>query len=104
MVAGAATIGGVLGYGIGEYHRWHTSEPSFISPSAEPIVNRALDIYGHGKVSREGLRRSYDINVVYLPTMTCVGFNLLPQTLGGGDTMCLDKSGQRVVQWYHNGE
>lgn len=67
-------------------------------------MNKALDIYGHGKVSREDLRKSFDLNVVYLPTMTCVGFNLLPGTAGGSDTMCFDKSGQRVVLKYRNGD
>jgi hypothetical protein len=53
---------------------------------------------------REEIRQSNDINVVYLPTMTCVGFNLLPGTAGGDDTICLDKSGQEVVLKYRDGE
>src|SRR4051794_2944474 len=80
-----------------------SSEATHVRPSDEPIVNRALDIYGHGKVSRAALRRSYDINVVYLPTMTCVGFNLRQTTAGGDDTMCFDKSGKLVLT-YTNGD
>ena len=75
-----------------------------IRTSDEPIVDKAQDIYGHGKVSREDLRGSYDINIVYLPQMTCVGFNLRPGTAGGDDTLCLDKAGQRVVLHYTNGD
>jgi hypothetical protein len=79
-------------------------ESAHVRASDEQIVNKALDIYGHGKVSREDLRRSYDINVVYLPQMTCVGFNLKPGTAGGDDALCLDKAGQRVVLQYTNGD
>src|SRR4051812_13610378 len=79
-------------------------QATHVRPSEEAIVNKALDIYGHGKVSREDLRKSFDINVVYLPTMTCVGFNLLPGTAGGDETMCFDKSGQNVVITYRNGD
>jgi hypothetical protein len=68
----------------------------------DPLVERALDLYGHGKLSREAIRKSNDLNVVYLPNMTCVGFNLLPGAAGGDDTMCLDKSG-KVVLTYRDG-
>lgn len=69
----------------------------------DPIIDKALDFYGHGKLSRVAIRKSYDLNVVYLPTMTCVGFNLLPGTAGGDDTLCLDETG-KVVLTYTNGE
>jgi hypothetical protein len=69
----------------------------------DPIVNKALDIYGKGKVSRSDLLRSYDVNVVYLPNMTCVGLNLRPGTAGGDDTMCFDKS-EKLVLTYVNGD
>jgi hypothetical protein len=70
----------------------------------DPIVDKALDIYGNGKLSRESIRKSSDLNVVYLPTMTFVGFNVLPGAAGGDDTICLDKSGQRVVLKYRDGD
>jgi hypothetical protein len=50
------------------------------------------------------VRKSNSINVVYLPTMTCVGFNLLPGSVGGDDTVCLNKSGQRIVLTYMDGQ
>lgn len=81
-----------------------SAEPTHVRASDDQIINKALDIYGHGKVSRENLRKSYDLNVVYLPQMTCVGFNLRPGTAGGDDTLCLDKAGQRVVLQYTNGD
>lgn len=94
-----AAVALAVGYAIGNQQ----SRQSHIRGSDEALVNRALDIYGHGKVSREDLRKSYDIAVVYLPEMTCVGFNLKPGTAGGDDTMCLDGSG-RVVAFYTNGD
>ena len=81
-----------------------SANPTHVRTTDEPVVNKALDIYGHGKVSREDLRRSFDINVVYLPQMTCVGLNLKPGTAGGDDTICLDKAGQHVVLQYTNGD
>ena len=80
-----------------------SAEATHVRASEEAIVNKALDIYGHGKVSREELRRSYDINVVHLSTMTCVGFNLRPGTAGGDDTMCFDRS-DNLVLTYTNGD
>jgi hypothetical protein len=102
LLVGAGLIGGVVGYTVrsSEWMRPIAPRTAF----RDPIVDKALDIYGHGKVSREEIRRSNDINVVYLPTMTCVGFNLLPGTLGGDDTMCFDPSGQRVVLQHRNGD
>jgi hypothetical protein len=69
----------------------------------DPIVNKALDIYGKGKISRAHLRAEYDINIVYLPKMTCVGLNLRPGTVGGDTTMCFDKSG-RFLGYYIDGD
>lgn len=102
LLGAAALIGGVVGYAIrsSEWTRPVAPRTAF----GDPIVDKALDIYGHGKLSREAIRRSHDLNIVYLPTMTCVGFNLLPGTAGGDDTMCLDKSGQHVVLTYRNGD
>ena len=76
---------------------------SHIRESDEPVVNKALDIYGKGKVSRADLLKSYDVAVVYLPNMTCVGFNLRAGTAGGDETMCFDKTGRQVVS-YRNGD
>jgi hypothetical protein len=58
-----------------------------------------MDTFRHGKSSREALRRRYHINVVYLPTMACVGFNLMPPALGGDQTMCFDKTGKLVLTY-----
>jgi hypothetical protein len=102
LVIGAAAIGGDFGYHLGANRQ--PSDPSFVRAADEPIVNKASDFYGRGKVSREALREANNIDVVYLPTMTCVGFNTLPRTLGSDDTVCLDKSGQRVVLTYRDGE
>jgi hypothetical protein len=104
LVLGAAVIGGIVGYAVRTIQWTGSPARSSIRASEEPIVNKALDIYGHGKISRKDLRKSFDLNVVYLPSMTCVGFNLLPGTLGGDDTICFDKSGQRVVLKYRNGD
>jgi len=102
LLGAAGLIGGVVGYAIRSSEWIRPVAPR--TASNDRIVDKALDIYGHGKLSREGIRRSYDLNVVYLPNMTCVGFNLLPGTAGGDDTMCLDKSGQHVVLTYRDGD
>jgi hypothetical protein len=69
----------------------------------EPLINHALDLYGKGKATRDELRRSFDLAVVYLPNMTCVGFNLKAGSAGGDETMCFDKKGQKVLT-YRNGD
>ena len=102
LLGAAGLLGMVIGYMVRSSEWMRPTAPR--TAFRDPVVDRALDIYGHGKLSREAIRKSYDINVVYLPTMTCVGFNLLPGTAGGDDTMCLDKSGQRVVLKYRDGD
>jgi hypothetical protein len=102
MLGAAGLVGCVVGYAVRSTEWMRAVAPR--TAFRDPIVDKALDIYGHGKVSRERLRKSYDLNVVYLPSMTCVGFNLLPGTAGGDDTICLDKSGKRVVLTYTNGD
>ncbi len=99
LLMAAAAVALATGYSIGD----RQPRQPLIRASDEPLVNRALDIYGHGKVSREDLRKTFDLAVVYLPKMTCVGFNLKPGTAGGDETMCLDASG-RVVLFYRNGD
>jgi hypothetical protein len=89
---------------VGANHYPRLPGPSFIRAGDEPIVSKALDIYGRGKLSHAELLKSNDINVVYLPTMTCVAFNVLPGSAGGDDTMCFDRSGQRVVLTYRAGD
>ena len=74
-----------------------------VRESDAAIVNRALDVYGKGKVDRDQLRRSFDIAVVYLPKMTCVGFNVKAGTAGGDETLCFDKTGREVIS-YSNGD
>ena len=102
LLGAAALIGGVVGYAIrsSEWMRPVAPRTAF----GDPIVAKALDIYGHGKLSRGAIRKSYDLNVVYFQAKTCVGFNVLPGTAGGDDTMCLDKSGQHVVLTYRSGD
>lgn len=74
-----------------------------VRPSDQNIVNHALDVYGDGKMSRQELLSSNYISVVYLPKMTCVGFNLRPGTAGGDDTLCFDENGRKVLS-YRNGQ
>ena len=102
MLGAAGLVGCVVGYAVrsAEWMRPVAPRTAF----TDPIVDKALDIYGHGKLSRDAVRKSRDVNVVYLPSMTCVGFNLLPGTAGGDDTICLDKSGTRVVLAYRDGD
>jgi hypothetical protein len=96
LLVGVAAIAACLGYAFGS--RWVRPSPCFHATANDPVVDRALDLYGHKKVSRSALRKSLDINVVYLADMTCVGLTDLPGTADGGtDTWCFDKSGQRVV-------
>lgn len=76
-----------------------TSETCGVRESDEPVINRALDIYSKGKMNREQLRRSFNIAVVYLPKMTCVGLNAKAGTAGGDETICLDGNGNQVL--YH---
>ncbi len=47
-----------------------------VRKSHEPLVNKAVDIYREGKVSRGDVLRDHEPVVVYLPDMTCVGLNL----------------------------
>jgi len=102
LLSTAGLIGGVAGYAIRSSQWMRPVAPR--TALSDPIVERAIALYGHGKISLDRVRKSNDINVVYLPTMTCVGFNPLPGTVGGGDTVCLDKSGQRIVLAYMNGQ
>lgn len=76
---------------------------SHIRESDEPIVNKALDDYGKGKISRTDLLKTYDVVIVYLPNMACVGFNLRGGMAGGDETFCYDKVGRKVVS-YRNGD
>ena len=69
----------------------------------DPIVERALQLYGKGRITPEQLRKTFEISVVYLPNMTCVGFNLKSGTLGGDETWCFDKSGRKILS-YVNGD
>jgi hypothetical protein len=70
----------------------------------EIVVNKALDLYDHGKTSRENLRKDFDIVVAHLPNMTCIGLKQKPGVSGADETMCFDKSGRRLVfQYAKNG-
>jgi hypothetical protein len=67
-----------------------------------PIVNKALDLYGHGRLSRERLLRTYTPVVVGLPRMTCVAMKPRRPQAGGEDTMCFDATG-RLLFIYNGG-
>jgi hypothetical protein len=69
-----------------------------------PLVNKALDLYGHGKVTREDLLKRYDPTVVYLPNMTCVAMKPRRPFVGGEDTMCFDKNERRFLFYFTNGD
>jgi len=69
----------------------------------EFVVNKALDLYGHGKVSREYLLRQYDPVVVHLPDKTCVAMKSRKPTVDGEDVMCFDKSEERLLFTYSPG-
>jgi hypothetical protein len=98
LIIGAVAAAAVSGYLIGS-SKYVRPAPCYAGPLNDPIVNKALDLYGNGVMSREEVRTSVDVNVVHLRDMTCVGFNLLPGTAGGSDTMCLDHSGKRVLSY-----
>ena len=74
-----------------------------VRESDQAIVNHALDVYGKGKISRKDILQSNDIAVVYLPDMTCIGFNVRAGTAGGDETMCFDRNGRKVLG-YRNGD
>ena len=74
-----------------------------IRPSERAIVDKALEIYGKGKVDRTQLLNRYNPVVVYLPDMTCVGINLKAGIAGGDTTICFDRTGKQVV-YYINGD
>ena len=79
------------------------TETPHVRQSEQALVNRALDIYSKGKVTRAELLKTYDPVVVYLPKMTCVGLNLKPGIAGGDTTMCFDRS-ERFLGYYVNGD
>src|SRR4051794_3299794 len=86
-----ATLALTVGYIIGAAVTMRQQHRSRLKQT--PLVNKALDLYGHGKVSREDLLRSYNPTVVYLPTMTCIAMKSRRAfALGGETTMCFDKS------------
>ena len=78
-------------------------EARHVRPSDEALVNRALDLYAKGKISRAELLKRYDPVVVHLPKMTCVGLNLRPGILGGDTTMCFDRS-NKFLGYYVSGD
>ncbi len=72
-------------------------------PTDKVLVEKALDIYSKGKVSREEILKSVNPVVVYLPDMNCVGLNLKEGVLGGDTTICFDKRGNQVL-FYVSGD
>lgn len=102
LVLGVAAIAGDLGYAVGASVAQDRSELR-LWRADEPVINRALDAYGHGKVSRADLLDTFQPMVVYLPDKTCVGLRRRKVSLGGEDTMCFDKAGERLLFYYNTG-
>jgi hypothetical protein len=70
-----------------------------VRPSEEAVVNKALDLYGKGRLSRAEILKNVTPVVVYLPDMTCVGLNLNEGVLGADTTLCFDEAGKQVVYY-----
>jgi hypothetical protein len=90
------------GYAIGAAITVHLQDQSRLEQP--PFVNKALDLYSHGKVSRGYLLSRYAPTVVYLPNMTCVAMKPRKPFAGGEDTMCFDKSERQLLFYYTNGD
>lgn len=69
-----------VGYVLGVALTLHFQEQSRMERG--DLVNKALDLYSRGKVSREYLLQRYDTAVVYLPDKTCVGIKPRKPHLG----------------------
>ena len=70
-----------------------------IRPSDQPLVDRALYIYGKGKISPSKILEDVEPAVVYLPQMQCVGLNLKAGVAGGDTTICFDYKGRHVLSY-----
>ncbi len=102
LLVGVAAIAGDVGYMVGASLERGRSELRLWSAD-QPVVNKALDEYGHGKISRADLLKVYQPVVIYLPDRTCVGMKPRSEALGGEDTMCFDKAGTRLLFYYNAG-
>ena len=102
LVLGVAAIAGAIGYTVGATFERDRSELRVWGVD-EPIVNKALDAYGHGKISHADLLKSLQPMIVYLPDKTCVGLRPRDVRLGGEDTLCFDKAGERLLFYYNTG-
>lgn len=102
LVIGVAAIAAAIGYMVGATLEHGRSE-LWVWSADQSIVNKALDEYGQGKISRADLLKAYQPMVVYLPDKTCVGMRRRNVSLGGEDTMCFDKAGERLLFYYNTG-
>jgi hypothetical protein len=92
----------IVGYGFGA--ALAPSPQNYFWAARTPIVDKALDLYGQGKVSRSDLLRKYQPVVVDLPNMTCVAMKFRTPAAGGEDTMCFDKEERRLLFFYTSGD
>ena len=76
---------------------WRRFIPAPYAYSDQPLVDRALDIYGGGTRSRKELLRKVYPVVVRLPEMTCVGLNPRPGRMASATTICFRDSDGTVV-------
>lgn len=67
------------------------------------FVDRAIEIYSGGKMTRSEVLSDVNPAVVYLPDMVCVGMNLPPNVVGGGTTYCFDKVTLKLKLKYEHG-
>lgn len=81
---------------------WRRPFPAPYDQTDKPLVDRALDIYGGGSMSRKDVLRTRYPVVVRLPEMTCVGLNLRRWMLGQDRTICFRNSDGEVVVDYHS--
>jgi hypothetical protein len=101
-VAAVAMMSLAVGYIIGAAIAVHDADVARLDQT--PFVNTALDIYGHGKVSRDDLLQRYNPTTVYLPNMTCVAMKPRRLSLGGEDVLCFDKAEKRLLFSYTSGD
>ncbi len=96
VLASILAVAAALAYCFAE-GSWRQYWPSPYALAEQPLVDRALDIYGAGTLTRkESLRKVYPV-VVRLPEMTCVGLNPRLGRMAHATTICFRDSDGTVV-------